>query len=883
MRKIFSLLIILFLSVSSVFADSITKTKLPTGQTVIVKEIHTNPIVMIDTWVKTGSINENDSNNGVAHFLEHLFFKGSLNYPNNEFDKILEAKGASTNAATSKDFTHFHILIPSDDFETAIKLHADMLSRPLLPSLEIDKERNVVIREIERSNDNPSRILNNIFYKTLYPNHPYKREVLGTKDIISNISRDEIFDFYYQNYSPENLITVIVGDVNPKDAITLVNKNFNNTYASKNPKQYSFKNDKKPKIQISVNSKQDVNTSSLLIGYKCGLKVSDKDSYAIDILATVLGQGKSSRLYKDIKDEKQLAQSISASHVSMKEDSIFVIGASLHEDDIDSVKKAVFEQIENIKNNLISSEEINRAKHMLEQSTLYSRESVSGNASEIGYSTLLTGNWNFYNEYLDNMNKVSAKDIKNVAKKYLNAKHAVIASVTPEVKQPKNTKKISSKNNSQKSMLSSKKYFSPNYHKPLNSEFINNLKKYTLDNDATLIIDNHKNNEIISVDIKIKGGNYINPNPALPAITASVMEEGTNSYPKEFFAEISEEKGIYINASSDKEYFHLTMKCIKSDLPLALDMLHEVINNAAISNEGVEKTKQSALYAIKQNRDNPVNVAFEELSHLLWKNTPYDTTGINVEKYIPKISHQDVLNYYKNLFDSKNTIIAINGDVDNQQMINYFSETFKIKNGNKINYADYKDKFQIISKNETTIKNQGKESAWLVYAWQTDGLINKKDYVTLKVINAILGSGMSSRLFSEVRAQKGLAYAIGSTSNALMNKGSFCIYIGTDPKKVSQAEKALLFELKRFQNEFVSDKELDDAKSKLKGETILKMETNSAKAHYLSLSELNGFGMNYYFDNFNKDIDSVTLSDVITVANKYFSKPYVFSKVIPKK
>ena len=126
MKKLLSILIILFTVSTAVFAGEIAKTKLPSGQTVIVKEIKTNPIVIIDTWVKTGSIDETDENNGVAHFLEHLFFKGSQNYPNNEFDKILEAKGASTNAATSKDYTHFFILLPSKDFETADAIRSSL-------------------------------------------------------------------------------------------------------------------------------------------------------------------------------------------------------------------------------------------------------------------------------------------------------------------------------------------------------------------------------------------------------------------------------------------------------------------------------------------------------------------------------------------------------------------------------------------------------------------------------------------------------------------------------------------------------------------------------------------------------------------------------------
>ena len=884
MKKILSALIILILSVSGAYADQITKAKLPSGQSVIVKEIHTNPIVMIDTWVKTGSIDENDENNGVAHFLEHLFFKGSKNYPNNEFDKILESKGALTNAATSKDFTHFHILIPSKDFETALKLHSDMLTKPLFPRVEIDKERQVVIREIERSNDNPSRILNNNFYKALYPTHPYRREVLGTKEIISTIPREEIFKFYYNNYAPENLITVIVGDVDSKQVIKQVEKYFENTQTASTAKRVSHKQDKHPEKQININSKEDVKTSSMIIGYKCGLKVTDKDSYVLDILATVLGDGKSSRFYKEIKDEKQLVQGISANHVSMKEDSVFVIGSSLNEADINSAKESIFEGIEKVKKDGITQEELLRAKKAIERSTLYSRESVTGNASEIGYSTLLTGNWNFSEEYMKNMKKVTAKEVQKAAKKYLDSRYAIIATITP--KNPQNegkTEKITYQKSEKIEKNNSAKLFKPTHHNPVNCEKFGKIKRYTLSNGAILIIDKHQNNEIVAIDIKVKGGNYVNKPIGLATITAAVMDEGTEKYPKTEFAETAEENGIQISASAEKEYFNVSMQCTKPDMPLGLDMLNQVVNKARLDDADIQKTKQSAIYSIIQNRDNAANVVFEELSHALWKNTAYDTTGKSVEKYIPQITKQDVENCYKNIFDAENTIIAVSGDVNEQEMVNYFSEILNAKGTKKVDYSVYKDEFSPLEENTVLTKNQGKEAAWVVLAWQTDGLTNKKDRAALRVINAILGSGMSSRLFSEVRAQKGLAYAVGSTFSAYVNKGSFCVYIGTEPSKAKEAENAMMYEVERMKKEFVTDKELEDAKTKLKGEAILKMETNASKAHFLSVSEQNGSGVDYYYDKFNEEIDSVTVSDVITTANKYFSRPYVLSKVLPKK
>ena len=148
--KYFLVICCLFILSLSVNAQDFTLQKLPNGQTLIIYEMHNNPIVTIDTWIKTGSINETDSNNGISHFLEHLFFKGTKAHPTGEMDRILESKGAVVNAATSKDFTHYYITIPSADFDTALDLHSDMLLNPQIPRKELEQERKVVIEEISK-------------------------------------------------------------------------------------------------------------------------------------------------------------------------------------------------------------------------------------------------------------------------------------------------------------------------------------------------------------------------------------------------------------------------------------------------------------------------------------------------------------------------------------------------------------------------------------------------------------------------------------------------------------------------------------------------------------------------------------------------------------
>ncbi|MFA6989171.1 MAG: pitrilysin family protein, partial [Candidatus Gastranaerophilaceae bacterium] len=200
--------------------------KFNNGYTVVIKEVHSNPIVMIDTWVKTGAINETDTNNGVAHFLEHLFFKGTSCHKRGEFEKILESKGGIFNAATSKDFTHYYIKIASNYFDTALDLQSDMLLNVAIPQNELDMERKVVQEEIRRSKDEPSNVLYDNLNSMLFSHHPYKRTILGSEQIIGSISRDKIFEFHDKWYTPSNMTTIIVGDVDTNKILPLIKQKF---------------------------------------------------------------------------------------------------------------------------------------------------------------------------------------------------------------------------------------------------------------------------------------------------------------------------------------------------------------------------------------------------------------------------------------------------------------------------------------------------------------------------------------------------------------------------------------------------------------------------------------------------------------------------------
>ena len=863
MKKI--LVIFVFVISSVCFAQEITVEKLPSGQTVVVEEVKANPMVIIDTWIKTGSVNETDKNNGVAHFLEHLFFKGSKNYPFGSFDRILESKGAITNAATSRDFTHYYILIPSKDFELALKMHADMLLNPLLPPDEIEKERGVVIEEISKGEDSPSRQVYSNMMKSFYKQHPYKREVIGTRDIISKISRDEILDFYNTWYTPNNMTTVIVGDVDTNRAISLVKDNFVQIDNAKKMGKPKYKVDSKPQTPIKNISSMDIDTNYFSLSFKGNPDMDSKDNYALDVLSVILGDGRTSRLYKSLKDQKELVFSVSASNSNMRYDSLFIISATYSSSEVEEIKNGVFDEINSLKTDLVSESELKRAKSMIERDTFYSRESVSNIANELGYVYTLNKDLKFYDNYLSNINKVTAEDIKRVANTYLSEQNSVLT-VVQSKNQPQN--KVPQKNDKNYSYTKIKQE--------------GDISKYLLSNGIELVVNENRTNDIVAINIASPMGLMTEEKKGTASICAKTMTKGTKKYDKQTFSEILEQNGIKLALGAGTEIFTAAMKFTKNDTDLAFDILNEVVNNAIFSEQEINKAKSDKMFEITQSKNQPSGIAFDEYKHLVWGGSTYDSSNVVLEKSVPNISRDDVVKYYNSLFDAQNLKISVNGNVNPEELAKKFIDIFQKSDRNKTDITKRTTFFPSVVSNKIKLSEKDSQALWLVMGWHTDGINNQKDWAVLNVLNAILGSGMSSRLFINLRDSKSLAYQVGSDFSTNIQKGVFTVYIGTNPKRAKEAKEGMLKEIDLIKKEFVSDKELADAKSKLIGNYIISMETNGEKAATVNWLEITGRGYEF-IKKYPDLINAVTKEDIKAVANKYFSKPYFLSVAGDKK
>ena len=856
--KKFIILAAIVICGNCVFATEAKMFKLSNGQTVVIQEVRNNPIVTIDTWIKTGSIDEDDSNNGVAHFLEHLFFKGTKNHEPGEFDRILETKGAITNAATSKDFTHYYVTIPSKDFDLAMELHADMMMNPLIPRNELEKERKVVLEEINKDLTNPSRILYDNLNSMLYTNHPYKRKVIGKSEVIETITRDKILEFYNNNYSPSNMVTIVIGDVDTNYALERIKESFNAEF-KKQMKTIYLKEEPLTKQAKKV---EYIKTESgyMLIGFR-GTPIEDKDAFALDVLATILGDGRSSVLYQVLKEKKRLAFSIDAGNSTFKDDGIFYISANFEPEKCKQVQDTIFAEIENIKKNGITDEQLNLAKNIIERETYYSRESITNIATEIGYTMALTNDIKFYDNYLDNIKNVSKADVKKVANKYLGINKSAVSILLPE-----NSKDIPVANITTQTK---------------SAELVSqtsDTQKFKLSNGATMLYTPNTTNDIIAISIYAKGGQLIEKIPGTAKMTAATMMKGTKNYTPLELSQTLEDNGIKIAPSTSADAFSITVLTTKDEYEKTLELLNEVVNNATFAEYEVSKVKSDTINSIKRNKDVPLQVAIEEYRNLIYKDTPYSISSKVLEKNIDKIDRNTIIEYYNKVFNPQNLVISINGNIDKDFTIQKLNDIFINTIQEEFSYECSNSKIAKITTPRTNTVKMQTETAWILLGWQVDGVLNKKDYAALQIIDSMLGSGMSSRLFKSLREQEGLAYQLGSGYSPNVLRGSFMLYIGTNPETLEKAKVGLFNEINKLKTQYVGDKELKDAKEKLIGNYIIGLETNLDKASNIGWYEASTRGYEFKEDYQNL-INSITDADIIEVANKYFTDNYIMSVV----
>jgi zinc protease len=425
--------------------------KLENGHTIVIANKH-GELANISTWVKTGSLNEDDSITGISHFLEHLMFKGTPSHPAGEFDRILESKGAIINAATWKDYTFYYVTFPKgendENVQEVIELHADMMLNAMVPDEEIGpafnpknpnveekRERYVVIEEINMRDDNHWTTTYDSVNELMYEVHPYKRDVIGTAEVISSVSRETIMNYYKKWYTPQNMTTIAVGDFpNSEQVLDLIRQNFMLEAAEPTQKPVYEQEKEQLKPRNIEKTRKDINTGFVIMGFHGPKPINLAENIATEILSIILGEGKSSRLYQNLieKQPEQIFNVVGATQYEFKEGNVFLIQGNFVPEKKTTAIDLLKSEIRKIMDEPISDTEFEKAKKKLKVGFAEEAETVSEIGEAIGHCLTVCEDISCHTEYLKTLDSITPEFIQKTAKKYLNLNKVSISLLIPE-------------------------------------------------------------------------------------------------------------------------------------------------------------------------------------------------------------------------------------------------------------------------------------------------------------------------------------------------------------------------------------------------------------------------------------------------------------------
>ncbi|NMG18858.1 M16 family metallopeptidase [Brasilonema bromeliae] len=369
--------------------------QLPDGLTIVVEQMPVEA-VNLSLWVNVGSAAESDTINGMAHFLEHMIFKGTERLASGEFERRIEERGAVTNAATSQDYTHYYITTAPKDFVELAPLQIDVVLNASIPNQAFERERLVVLEEIRRSEDNPRRRTFQRVIETAFDKLPYRRPVLGPETVISQLQPQQMRDFHATWYQPRSITAVAVGYLPVEELVEIVAKGFERTLSTQHPTPNTQHAPANPEpLFTNVVRKEFIDESLqqarlIMVWRVPGLNQLEK-TYALDVLAAILGHGRTSRLVRDLREEQGLVSHISVSNMTQQLQGIFSITAYCTTENLSATEARIVQHIQNLQTEIVKEAEIARVRTKVANRFIFANETPSDRANLYGYYQSMVG------------------------------------------------------------------------------------------------------------------------------------------------------------------------------------------------------------------------------------------------------------------------------------------------------------------------------------------------------------------------------------------------------------------------------------------------------------------------------------------------------------
>jgi zinc protease len=410
-------------------ASDVQRVVLDNGLSILVKEVYPAKVVSLALWVRAGSTDETDAETGMSHFLEHMLFKGTPTRPVGTIAQQVHGLGGHMNAFTSYDCTCYWMVVPSRHIDVAVDIHVDSLLNSLLEADEIEREAEVILEEMRMYQDRPASLCNEKLMALMFPQSPYGRPIIGSEAGIRRVDREGLSAYYQRMYRPANLSCVVVGDVRSAEVVQLLADKLGSVPAGRVTPRASLCEAPQTALRRTA-MLGPIRSSHLQIGYRVPSILSD-ETYGCDLLSSILGGGRSSRLYQSLRERQGLVTQVNCSVSAEKDEGMLIVEAVHGDGQTEAVLDAVFAEVEAMRDAAVSEAELQKAKNMVEASYVFSQETVEGQGRKLGYGEML-GDHTLAERYVHKLYAVSADDVLVRAGRYLTRDNCSIVSYTAE-------------------------------------------------------------------------------------------------------------------------------------------------------------------------------------------------------------------------------------------------------------------------------------------------------------------------------------------------------------------------------------------------------------------------------------------------------------------
>jgi zinc protease len=830
---------------------------LENGLRLILQENHSAPVVALQMWVNVGSADDPDDLLGLAHVLEHMVFKGTARRSEGQIAKEIEGAGGQINAWTAFDQTVFHVVLPSRFSARGLDILADAMQNARFDAGDLERELQVILEEIKQGEDSPTKVVSRELFGAAYREHPYGRPVVGRAATVRNASRARVAAFFKRWYVPSNMTMVAVGDFAASEVVGRARRLFAASSTAA-PRRRHAAEPAQQRLRVVVKQRDTQEAYVSLAFHIPGL--ADPATPAVDLAAIILGQGDSSRLVRRLKHDLQLVTDIYAYSYTPGDPGLLVVSAATVPGKLLRAVQAITEEVLALGVAEVTTDELRRAKTIIESDAVYQKETVQGQARKLGFFHTVAGSVDFEDEYNRRAAAVTAADIRTVAERYLRLEGASIAALSPNSDERGTAQDLQQAAAVARGRVNSSK---------AQSRDDSGVVKVTLGNGARLLVMRDISVPLVAMRAVWNGGLRYETQSTngINNLLAALATRGTLSRTADQINAAVEGMAGSIGGFSGHNSFGVRSELLARHWEQGMEILADCLLNPALRSDEVERERRQLIDDIRAQQDNLSTVALQLFSRTLYRQHPYRMDPLGTVESVSALSRDQLVDYYRRRFHASNMVLAIVGDVDPQRVKEKFEQLFGSVPRRAARAADPAAEPPRTAPQDVYFA-LNKQQAHVVVGYPGTTM-RSKDRFALEVLASLL-SGAGGRLFLELRDRRGLAYHVGAYSLEGIEPGYFAVHIATSPEKVQAALAGIDQQLRRLRDQPVPAAELKRVQRYLIGSFEISLQRKSTVASLLAFNEAYGLGHRTYA-RYVESIMSVTAEDLQRVARRYLA------------